>query len=107
MHAPLYVCTRALSNLFLVHACPLRHIVMGTASSSLTAATSLPPLLPPIKIGTPVYMCPQLISSKNSKAGYDAVKADIWACGVLLFVMLLGMFPYGESRRRGTHMPTG
>ena len=40
-------------------------------------------------------MCPQLISSKNNKNGYDAIKADIWACGVLLFVMLLGMFPYG------------
>ena len=50
-----------------------------------------------MQIGTPVYMCPQLISSKTSKAGYDAVKADVWACGVLLFVMLLGMFPYGAD----------
>ena len=29
--------------------------------------------------------------------GYDGQKADIWASGVLLFVMLLGMFPYEHS----------
>lgn len=46
------------------------------------------------QIGTPVYMSPQLISAKTSQTGYDAVKADVWACGVLLFVMLHGMFPY-------------
>ncbi|GAX84005.1 hypothetical protein CEUSTIGMA_g11430.t1 [Chlamydomonas eustigma] len=49
------------------------------------------------QIGTPVYMSPQLISSKNGKKGYNAVKADLWACGVLLFVMLLGMFPYDHT----------
>jgi hypothetical protein len=37
---------------------------------------------------------PQVISSKTTKQGYDAQKADVWACGVLLFVMLLGMFPF-------------
>jgi len=49
------------------------------------------------QIGTPVYMSPQLISSKNTNVGYDATKADVWACGVLLFVMLLGMFPYDHT----------
>ncbi len=49
------------------------------------------------QIGTPVYMSPQLINSKRSKTGYDATKADVWACGVLLFVMLLGMFPFEHS----------
>ena len=49
------------------------------------------------QIGTPVYMSPQLISSKNTKVGYDAIKADMWACGVLLFVMLLGMFPFEHA----------
>mmetsp|Transcript_4620 Transcript_4620/g.7936 ORF Transcript_4620/g.7936 Transcript_4620/m.7936 type:complete len:437 (+) Transcript_4620:190-1500(+) len=49
------------------------------------------------QIGTPVYMSPQVISSKNSKQGYDAQKADVWACGVLLFVMLLGMFPFEHA----------
>lgn len=50
------------------------------------------------QIGTPVYMSPQLISSKGEEGGgYDAQKADVWACGVLLFVMMLGMFPFEHS----------
>eukprot|EP00798_Chlamydomonas_sp_ICE-L_P030573 gene30573-35589_t len=46
------------------------------------------------QIGTPVYMSPELLGMKKTNAGYDARKADVWACGVLLFVMLLGMFPF-------------
>ena len=49
------------------------------------------------QIGTPVYMSPQQISSKNTQVGYDATKADVWACGVLIFVMLLGMFPFDHT----------
>ncbi|MEW5307987.1 MAG: hypothetical protein WDW38_000382 [Sanguina aurantia] len=50
------------------------------------------------QIGTPVYMSPQLINMKqNQGKGYDATKADVWACGVLLFVMLLGMFPFEHT----------
>lgn len=49
------------------------------------------------QIGTPVYMSPQVISSKNNNQGYDAQKADVWACGVLLFVMCLGMFPFEHA----------
>lgn len=48
-------------------------------------------------IGTPVYMSPELISSRRGRVGYDGRKADIWASGVMLFVMLLGMFPYEHS----------
>jgi len=41
---------------------------------------------------------PQLINSKTTEGkGYDAQKADVWACGVLLFVMMLGMFPFEHS----------
>ncbi|KAF5839520.1 kinase-like domain-containing protein [Dunaliella salina] len=49
------------------------------------------------QIGTPVYMSPQLINSKTTDKGYDAQKADVWACGILLFVMMLGMFPFEHS----------
>lgn len=44
-----------------------------------------------MRIGTPEYMGPELISGR---AGYDGKKVDVWASGVLLFVMLLGMFPF-------------
>eukprot|EP01023_Acetabularia_acetabulum_P049871 TRINITY_DN5354_c0_g1_i1.p1 TRINITY_DN5354_c0_g1~~TRINITY_DN5354_c0_g1_i1.p1 ORF type:complete len:330 (+),score=48.80 TRINITY_DN5354_c0_g1_i1:3-992(+) len=49
------------------------------------------------QIGTPVYMSPQLINSRNGNRGYDGTKSDVWAIGVLLFVMLLGMFPFEHS----------
>jgi len=44
-----------------------------------------------MRIGTPEYMGPELISSRT---GYDGKKVDVWAAGVLLFVMLAGVFPF-------------
>lgn len=44
-----------------------------------------------MRIGTPEYMGPELISSRT---GYDGKKVDVWAAGVLLYVMLIGMFPF-------------
>lgn len=49
------------------------------------------------RIGTPVYMSPELISSKRTKNGYNGMSADVWACGVLLYVMLLGTFPFDNK----------
>lgn len=47
---------------------------------------------------TLLYDLLQLINMKqNEGKGYDATKADVWACGVLLFVMLLGMFPFEHT----------
>ncbi|KAK9860325.1 hypothetical protein WJX84_006816 [Apatococcus fuscideae] len=45
-------------------------------------------------IGTPVYMSPELIHSRNGAKGYDGKLVDVWASGVLLIVMLLGTFPF-------------
>mmetsp|Transcript_12366 Transcript_12366/g.6147 ORF Transcript_12366/g.6147 Transcript_12366/m.6147 type:complete len:107 (+) Transcript_12366:68-388(+) len=40
--------------------------------------------------GTPSYMAPEIVSKRE----YCGPPADIWACGVLLFAMLCGTFPY-------------
>eukprot|EP00955_Chlamydomonas_euryale_P023171 244132-Chlamydomonas_euryale.AAC.18 len=50
-------------------------------------------------IGTPDYMSPQITAAKaQGKTTYDGVKADVWAMGVLLCVMLIGKFPFeGDS----------
>ena len=46
----------------------------------------------PLKIccGTSSYMSPEIIR----KAEYNGFKADIWALGVVLHVMMTGRFPF-------------
>jgi MAP/microtubule affinity-regulating kinase len=40
--------------------------------------------------GTPSYMSPEIVSKKE----YFGGPADIWACGVLIFTLICGTFPF-------------
>ena len=40
--------------------------------------------------GTPAYMSPELINKEE----YDGYASDVWACGVVLYAMINGQFPF-------------
>lgn len=42
------------------------------------------------------YMAPEVINNTD-RLNYDAAKYDIWSCGVVLYVMLVGEYPFSPK----------
>uniref|UniRef100_A0A453APA0 non-specific serine/threonine protein kinase n=1 Tax=Aegilops tauschii subsp. strangulata TaxID=200361 RepID=A0A453APA0_AEGTS len=53
--------------------------------------------------GTPAYVAPEVINRK----GYDGAKADIWSCGVILFVLLAGYLPFQDKNLMNMYKKIG
>lgn len=81
-------------NLLLDHAFTLKLADFGSAVSTLTMKY-------PAGDGTAGYTAPEI----KSMTGYDAAKADVWSCGIVLFMLLTSrmytrlLIPLSPTRR--------
>ena len=51
-------------------------------------------------VGTVLYLAPELITGYGEKAEYDGKKAEVWACGVVLYTMITGHYPFVRKGER-------
>lgn len=50
---------------------------------------------PKSTVGTPDYMSPEILQARDGV--YNGKKADLWSCGVVLYVMVTGQYPFSRT----------
>ena len=45
-------------------------------------------------VGTVLYLAPELIAGFGKMSEYDGRKAEMWSCGVVLYTMITGYYPF-------------
>ncbi|XP_078180852.1 CBL-interacting serine/threonine-protein kinase 14-like [Carex rostrata] len=80
-----------LENLLLDEFGKLKVSDFGLSALSPTSFSNQPILFKTL-CGTPAYVAPEVISRRP----YDAAKVDLWACGVILFVLSSGYLPFND-----------
>ncbi|EPS60016.1 hypothetical protein M569_14789 [Genlisea aurea] len=69
------------------HAPRLKICDFGYSKSSLLHSR------PKSTVGTPAYIAPEVLQRRE----YDGKMADVWSCGVTLYVMLVGAYPFEDQ----------
>ena len=68
---------------------------------------------PKTTVGTPAYIAPELLQQKlkadarlEQKQAYSGEAADVWSLGVILYVMLVGSYPFEDPSDPGNFHKT-
>jgi len=48
----------------------------------------------PCRCGKLLYLAPEILSATEASEAFDPFKLDVWACGIMLFILLTGVPPW-------------